>query len=421
PHYETALTMLGADEVPFTTPADDALRVVGEELGCSEGFASTRTGIWFGQQDVTVPDPYFGGRGPSRTGCKRCGGCMVGCRHGAKNTLDKNYLYLAEGLGVKVMADTEVVAVRQPEGKGVVTVEARSGARLLGRRRLSWTADRVVFAGGVLGTLPLLLRMRADPIALPQLSPRIGLDVRTNSESLLGVGVPGKAPDHSLGVAIGSRLHLDERTTVEPVRYSAGSGFFRFLTVPRPMGAPGGSSVVSRVLGSLGELLRHPLSWLRIYIGGDWARKSLVLLWMRTAPESLRLSLARGWGLRSSLEGGAAPRADRPEAGEVAGRVAEQLGGRLGGLVTETLMGSPTTAHILGGCAMGTGAQDGVIDQEHRLFGHPDLLVIDGSAVSANPGVNPSLTITALAERAMERVQSASEPDNRVKPSGPKA
>ncbi|MBJ02829.1 MAG: GMC oxidoreductase [Planctomycetes bacterium] len=419
PHYETALTMLGADEVPFATAADDALGEVGRELGCEDGFAATRTGIWFGQQDVTVPDPYFDGRGPSRTGCRRCGGCMVGCRHGAKNTLDKNYLHLAEGLGARVMADTQVVAVRQPTGSGSVTVEALGGARLLGRRRLRWTAERVILAGGVLGTLPLLLRMGSDPNGLPHMSRRVGCDVRTNSESLLGIAVPSAATDHSLGVAIGSRLHLDERTTVEPVRYPAGSGFFRFLTVPRSVTALG-AGVMARVLGSLGELLCHPLTWARIYIGGDWARKTLVLLWMRTAPESLRLSLVGRRRLRSSLEGEGAPRADRPEALELAGRVARRLGGRVGGLATETLLGSPTTAHILGGCGMGRGAEDGVIDVQHRLFGHPDLMVIDGSAVSANPGVNPSLTITALAERALERIQPASEVDNRQKPSAPK-
>lgn len=406
PHYDTALRMLGAEQVPFQTAADDAIKAVGKELGCEDGFAPTDTGIWFGQEGVTVQDPYFGGRGPSVTGCKRCGGCMVGCRHGAKNTLDRNYLYLAEGLGARVLADMEVVAVRQPEGRGSVTVEARFGARSIGRKKRVWTADRVVFAGGVMGTLPLLLRMRDDPDGLPRLSALVGCDVRTNSESLLGIAVPGGGTDHSKGVAIGSRLHLDERTTVEAVRYSAGSGFFRLLTVPRPVGRPslGGQGPISRILGSLGDLLRHPFAWARIYLTGDWARRTLILLWMRTAPESLRLSLAGRKRLRSETSGGEGPRSDHPEATDIAGRVAKHLGGRVGGLATETLFGRPTTAHILGGCVMGHSEADGVIDTNHRLFGHPDMLVIDGSAVSANPGVNPALTITALAERAMKLV-----------------
>ncbi|HIG86386.1 MAG TPA: GMC family oxidoreductase [Planctomycetes bacterium] len=403
PHYETALRMLGAAEVPFSTPADEALAAVAADLGLADQHHPARVGVWFGEPGVTVPDPYLGGEGPPRTGCIRCGACMVGCRHGAKNSLPHNYLHLAEKLGVRVQADTRVTAVKQAKARERVTLETR--VRRWGGffSTRSYSADRVVMAGGVLGTLPLLLSMAGREQGLPQVSDQLGRSVRTNCESLTGVQTFRRGVDHSKGVAIGSILHLDKGTHLETVRYPSGSGFFRLGMAPHGRGR----NLFARCRDIVGKVARHPVRWLRAYTVLDWARSTVILLYMKSHPETLTLKLGRLGSLRSRSNDGPGPTADMPQADDLGERMAEKLDGDVGTLVTQTLLGKPTTAHILGGCAMGASSAEGVIDSSHRLFGHPEILVIDGSAVSANPGVNPSLTITALAERAMGLVPEA--------------
>ncbi|HYU14907.1 MAG TPA: GMC oxidoreductase, partial [Candidatus Acidoferrum sp.] len=361
----------------------------------------------FGRPGETVPDPYFGGRGPERTGCIQCGGCMLGCRFGAKNTLDKNYLYLAEALGLVIRADSEVDVV-EPDPDGGYRLEVREGASSGGRRLRRYRADQVILAGGVLGTLDLLLRMRERArrrpgTGLAHLSPHVGDFVRTNSEVLMGITTRRRDVDLSRGIAIGSILHTDEHSHLEPVRYSSGSGFFRTLMAPH---APGDHSAV-RVARAFGFALRHPVRTVRTWLVPDWARYTMILLYMRTLEGHLRVRLGRPLrllfrrGLTTDLADGPRPSAAIPEATDLGRRVAERIDGYPTSMVTETVLGIPTTAHILGGCVMGQGPDGGVIDHRHRVFGHPGLYVIDGSAVSANPGVNPSLTICALAERAM--------------------
>jgi cholesterol oxidase len=397
PHYPVVHRMLGATDNPYTTPADEVLREIGRDLGRPAGdFRRSPVAVYFGKAEETVPDPYFGGEGPERTGCSQCGGCMIGCRHGAKNTLDKNYLWLAERRGVTVEPDTEVTWVR-PLAEGGYRVEALQGARRLGRTRRSWTARNVVFAGGVLGTVPLLLKLRDSADGLPELSPRVGEFVRTNSESLLGVVSTRRDVDHSKGIAISSVLHTDAHSHLEPVRYPSGSGFFRLLVAPS---APG-RHVVTRLARAFLSGLRHPWRALRAVLTVDWARHTIILLYMRTLEGHLRLRL--GWGglLSSSVSDGEAPSASIPEAADLARRFGDKVDGLPQGLLTELLLDTPTTAHILGGACMGATAEDGVIDAEHRIHGYQGLYVVDGSAISANPGVNPSLTIAALAERAM--------------------
>ena len=390
PHYATALRMLGAIPVPELAPADRALREVARATGREADFAPTRVAVYFGQPGVEAPDPYFDGQGPPRTGCTSCGGCMIGCRVGAKNTLDQNYLHLAEALGSVIQPDTRVDAVGPREGGGYAV---RS-------RRQRWTADRVVFAGGVLGTVPLLLKMRQDPAGLPALSPRLGDFVRSNSESLIGVSTRRPDLDLSAGVAIGSILHPDAHSSIEPVRYPSGSGVFRLLMAPH---APGKNAAV-RLARAAGELLRHPWRWTQAYWKRDWARRTSILLYMRTLEGSLRLRRGRFGGLRSGLADGPAPTAAIPEATELARAFAEEVDGVVSSLITETALGIPSTAHILGGACMGASAADGVIGADHQVHGYPGLYVVDGAAVSANPGVNPALTITALAERAMSAI-----------------
>ena len=270
------------------------------------------------------------------------------------------------------------------------------------RKKTTRTARNVVFAGGVLGTVELLLRLKESPDGLPNLSDRLGDFVRTNSEVLMGV-VSEKDQDLSKGIAIGSILETDEHSHLEPVRYPAGSGFFRLLAMPH---APG-DTVVQRLANAVGLFVREPGRALKAWLTPDWAKHTMILLYMRTVDGTLRMTLGRGLrnGFRHALATapgtGAPAKAWLPEATELARRVEEKLGGFTQSLLTETLLGIPTTAHILGGCCMGETAAGGVVDEKNRVFGYDGLWVVDGSAISANPGVNPSLTITALAERAM--------------------
>ncbi|QSQ14230.1 GMC oxidoreductase [Myxococcus landrumensis] len=408
-HYLTARRMLGATVNPLTTETDRVLEQVGQDMGRTD-FQPTTVAVYFGEPGVTVKDPYFGGEGPDRTGCIACGGCMLGCRHGAKNTLDRNYLYLAEKRGLSLHADTEATWVRPLPGGGY-EVEARQGSGWLPRRKLRIRARNVIFAGGVLGTLDLLLRLKEHPDGLPHLSERLGDSVRTNSEALIGIVSGRKELDLSKGIAIGSILHTDERSHLEPVRYPEGSGFFRLLMAPQVRGA----RMLSRVARLVGLLVRHPLRFLKAWFVPNFAQRTVILLYMRTLEGHLRMQRGRGWttglrkGLQTGLQEGPAPTANMPEAFDLAHRVSEKLDGYPMTMVSETVLGIPTTAHILGGCCMGDSAETGVIDPRHRVFGYEGLYVVDGSAISANPGVNPSLTITALAERAMAFIPHARE------------
>ncbi len=407
PHYDVALKMLGATETPFQSAPDCALQQVATDRGDPENFGPTRVAVYFGEQEVEVPDPYFGGEGPTRTGCNRCGGCMIGCRNNAKNTLDKNYLYLAEKLGLQIQADSRVVAVRKlSEGGYELHIESSIPARPWRKKTPTQIirAERVVFAGGVLGTVPLLQDMATDQHGLPHLSGLVGSKVRSNSEALMGVINKDAEDDLSTGIAIGSIYQTDEHSHIEPVRYPSGSGFFRLLIAPH---APG-DTFVRRFVSGVTNFARRPWAWMRTLMIRDFAAHSAILLYMRTTESTLRLKRGGWFGLRTESEEGPAPTANMPTATELAEGVAGELGGVTGSLVTESLLGIPSTAHILGGCCMGTDPENGVIDSQNRLFGYPDCLVVDGSAISANPGVNPSLTITALAERAMSFIPPAS-------------
>jgi cholesterol oxidase len=393
--YAAAGAMLGAAPYPRVTWADEVLRGVARDVGAEAGFAPTRVGVYFGEPGVSAADPYFAGRGPARTGCTHCGGCMLGCRVGAKNTLDRNYLHLAEAAGLELLPGHEVVRIAPVPGGW--EVQALTGDVMPGRRRrpATFRARAVILAAGVLGSVPLLLRMRADGV-LPALSPRLGESVRTNSEVLIGVVSRRRDRALSEGVAITSILRFADGSSVEPVRYSDGSGFFRLLTLPH---APG-ESFPARARAALARMRNAPGATARTLLVPDMARHSIILLYMRAAEGTLALEL-RGARLRTRLSSGAPPRASLPEASDLAERMAAALDGYPVSLATELLFGVPTTAHILGGSVMGASAAEGVIDARHRVHGYPGLYVLDGSAISANPGVNPSLTIAALAERAV--------------------
>jgi cholesterol oxidase len=398
--YRTVLSMLGANPNPRLELGDRALQQLARQTGKQNHFESTDVAVFFGEPDVTVPDPYFHGKGPARAGCNFCGGCMLGCRFNAKNSLDKNYLHFAQQHGAELRAEAEVYEVRPlaaADGSAGYAVAWRSSTGSRKESRGGHTSRGIVFAGGVLGTVSLLLDLKKS--FLPRLSGRVGCGVRTNSESIIAVTALDPDTVFSKGIAIGSILHSDENSHLEPVRYSAGSGFWRLLTWPRVHG----SNAFVRVLRLLGDLLAHPIKNLKVIFVDDWAKRTQILLFMQTIDSRLRFSKGM-LGMRTAVDKGKKPTAFIPEANALAEGFAGIVNGKLAALLTETLLGSPTTAHILGGCVMGKNKDEGVIDRDQRVFGYENMLVCDGSTVSANPGVNPSLTIAALAERAMSKI-----------------
>jgi cholesterol oxidase len=334
---------------------------------------------------------------------------MTGCRHNAKNTLDRNYLYLAEKKGVTIFPLCQVIGVKPIQdsyeisylltksNRGFWNIFQKPAPQII-------RSKQVVFAAGVLGTLKLLLNMQATPEGLPLLGPTLGHKIRTNNESIIAVTSPEKNIDFSQGLAISSIVQTDEYSHLEPVRYGKGSGFFRLLVAPHAQGDRVGQRLLTMVRG----FMKEPVKWIKVFLVPDFSKSTLILLYMRSMEGTLTFKLKKSFGnclpgsLRSVLpEGGDTPKAFIPEATSLAQQFSDKVRGVLSNFLVESFLGIPSTAHVLGGCCMGASAKEGVIDSRHRVFGYPGLYVVDGSAISANPGVNPSLTITALAERAM--------------------
>ncbi|MFG2038244.1 FAD-dependent oxidoreductase [Dactylosporangium sp. NPDC048998] len=414
PFYDQAERMLGVTTYARTTSADRALRSVAERMGAGGSFHATPVGVYFGRSGA---DPYFGGAGPERQTCTHCGACMTGCRVGAKNTLVKNYLYLAERLGAEVFPLTTVDAVRPASNgtDGGYLVRTRGTDRR--RRRRTFEAGQVVFAAGALGTQRLLHRMRAEG-ALPGLSPRLGTLTRTNSESIVGARSLRKGVDFTDGIAITSSFHPDANTHIEPVRYGPGSNAMGLL---QTVLTDGGSW---RPLRWFGVFFRHPVKHLRVLSVRRWSHQTVIALVMQSLDNSLDVHYRRSWTGRrrlTSSQGHGEPNPTWIPAGNEAVRLlAEEIGGVPGGGWSE-VFNIPLTAHILGGAAIGDSPATGVVDAYHRVFGHPGLHVVDGAAVSANLGVNPSLTITAQAERAMSMWPNKGDADPRPELGAPYA
>jgi cholesterol oxidase len=405
PHYREARRMLGAVPAPALGRTDVLLREVVREMRGKDTHRVHDVGVFLGAPGEEVPDPYFHGRGPPRTGCTQCAACTIGCRVGAKNTLDRNYLWLAEGLGARIVPETEALSVR-PDGDGWAVDTRRSVG--LRRPRRTWRAREVVISAGVLGSVGLLLRSRAF---LSHLSPTVGRWVRTNSESLLGVEARAADDSWTDGVAITSGVQLDDRTHVEMVRVNPGSDTLFTLTLPLE-----DDDAKPAAGGALRRLLRRPGRLAASLFPYGRAARSGFLLAMQTGGGHLSLELRRRWwarggeALASTLPQGVAPPvAHIPLAREVARRMGARMGGGAWSSFHEEVLGAPATAHILGGCRMGESGASGVVDFEGRVHGHPGLRVVDGSIVPVDLGVNPSLTITALAEHAMARVPRKGE------------
>ena len=413
PHYAEAQRILGVVQVQTDDAADDLLREYGEAIGVGDTYQKTPVGIYFGEEPgKTVPDPFFGGEGPDRTGCSLCGRCMVGCPHGAKNTLVKNYLWLAEQRGVEVAPDRTVTEVRPlgaADGSDGYAITSERSGMLPGRGRRTVTARGVVVAAGALGTNKLLQRCRLGG-ALPKISARLGELVRTNSEMILAVTVPEDYPDDlTKRVAISGSIYPDADTHIETVSYGkAGDSMSLLYTL-----LVGDGTRVTRPLKLLAQIVRHPVRFAKVLWPKGWSRRTIILLVMQTLDNAiaLRPKLKRSGNVWLQTEQD--PEKPNPTFIPVANDAAEWLAERTGGVaqssVMEALMNIPTTAHILGGAVIGHGPEDGVVDARQRVFGYENLLVCDGSAVPANVGVNPSLTITALAEHAMSEIPAASE------------
>jgi cholesterol oxidase len=421
PHFAEAQRMLGVAENPHEDPADQLLRELGAELGVADSYKRTPVGIYFGEQGKTVPDPYFGGEGPDRTGCHLCGRCMVGCVHGAKNTLVKNYLYFAEKLGVEVMPERTVFDI-SPLGAadgsdGYAVRSERSGAWLRRDSRVL-RARGVVVAAGPLGTNKLLQRCRLGG-SLPRISDRLGELVRTNSESILTVTVPEDYPDDLIQrVAITSSIYPDPHTHIETVTYGNGGDSMRLLYTL----LTGDGTRVTRPLKLLSQIVRHPRRLAQVLFAKHWSRRTIILLVMQTLDNAIALRPRRGPFGSLWLQTEQDPERPNPTFIPVANQAAEWFARRTGGIaqsaLTEALFNIPSTAHILGGAVIADDPERGVVDPHQRVFGYANLLVCDGSAIPANVGVNPSLTITALAEHAMSHVPVAgavatSEPEQR--------
>jgi cholesterol oxidase len=405
PHYEEAKRMLGATNVPFENDTDTLFRELAFDMGVE--YRRPTVSVFFGEQGQTVPDPYFGGEGPSRAGCIRCGACMVGCRHNAKNTLRKNYLWFAEKLGVVIRPERQVTEIRplsEDGAQGYAVSSERPGA-WINKRTETLTARGVVVSAGAVGTNLLLARC-SEFGSLPRLSDRVGHTVRTNSEALLAVTARRDEYDFHNSVAISSSIYPDEVTHIENVTYGEAADAMGLLFTSL---TPGGTRL-TRPLKWAAGVLAHPLRFLRLWWKRGWSKKTVILLVMQTLNNSMRFKPIRiGKKLLLSTE----QDPDNPNptwipvANEAAKRVAEKIDGFPQSNVPEALLNTPATAHILGGAVIADDPQHGVVDMAQRVFGYENFLVCDGSVIPANPGVNPSLTITALTEHAMTFVPPA--------------
>jgi cholesterol oxidase len=414
PHFDTARRMLGVTTNPRFWTSDQILKEVAAELGTADTFRPTEVAVLFGKRETEgeeISDPFFDGEGPRRNTCIHCGGCLVGCRYNAKNTLVKNYLYLAEKWGAVIWPESEVSEVRPlPAGQ-------TDGARyeVVYHRATDWTrrsagavrARHVIFSAGALGTLRLLFRCRDELGTLPEISPRLGELVRTNSEALLGATSRSKEPDYSRGVAITSIFQADEVTAVEPVRYPAGSSLMRFLAGPL---VESGGSIAGRFLRTMKKILLRPADFARSYLMPGWAQRTTIILVMQTEDNHIRVRLGRHFftlfrrGLVSAASDGEGIPSKIDIGHHVVREFAKRINAAPAGSINEGLLDIPMTAHILGGCPYGRDSREGVVGLDNQIHNYPGLYVVDGATMPANPGVNPSLTITALAEYAMSQI-----------------
>jgi cholesterol oxidase len=401
-HYHTAAQMLGRSTCPTTHTQDHWLQQTAIEMGAGDTYAPVPLGIYFGQQEET-PDPYFDGEGPRRNGCVQCGACLAGCAHNAKNTLDKNYLYLAEKLGAQILTLTKANLIRPIDGGyQVETVNPLDR----NKRFPPLTGHKVVLAAGVLGTLELLFHCR-EAGTLPLLSPVLGQRVRTNSEAITAVLSRQTDIDLSQGPAISSDFHPNDYTHITQNRVPASYWFMKLYASP----LSDGSRPLTRALKTLWTTLTHPIdSTASLRVRRDWHKRITLVSTMQNLDNQIAFTWGRrllngfNRGLQSQNPDGRRAPTYIPEANQAARTLAQVSNGIAYNSSIESVFNMSVTAHILGGCPIGADVFQGVIDTNHQVYNYPGLYVVDGSAIPANVGVNPSLTITALAERAMSQL-----------------
>ncbi len=401
-HYTTAEKMLGATKNPKFFDSDITLRKVAKTLGKENEFEAPKVSVFFGDPKNEAADPFFNGEGPSRMGCRYCGQCMTGCPYNAKNTLDKNYLYLAQKKGVEIFAEKKVTIVKplkSEDGSDGYLIQYENSTKLFRKGKKIIKTKGVIFSGGVLGTVRLLLDMKTKNY-LSKLSDEVGKNIRTNNENLSLITSKRKDIDLSKGIAIGSIFPPNSDGHVEAVRYGAGSSFWKLLTIPMVYG----KNVFVRILKLLKELVFHPMNWIGMYFTKNYSQKTVILLFMQHLDSTI--DFKRGWfRLKSSVSKGSKPTPFISMAKTIADEVAKEIDGNAFMMGTDILTGAPSTAHILGGAVMGKKIETGVIDSDQKVFAYKNMYVCDGSAMSANPGVNPSLTITAMTERVMSKIE----------------
>jgi cholesterol oxidase len=410
PHYDTAKRMFGVTTNPRLGKADEILLEIAAESNVADTFRPTEVGVFFGEENKLVADPYFDGEGPDRMGCNFCGGCMVGCRYNAKNTLPKNYLYFAEKMGVKVLPEATVRDIRQVVNAATdgirYEVDYRKATAWLSSPSQTVRARNVIVAAGALGTMELLFRCREVTRSLPRISSRLGYQVRTNSENLQGAVSRDKNIDYSKGVAITSIFCADGVTNIEPVRFSDGSSLLRNITAPMA----DGSTIPVRMIRTLWEIIRHPIDFFYARFFSRWARYTTILLMMQPVDELLHMRLGRN--IFSLFRKGMMFRTEQgqqlPKSPAISNSITRNFAKKMNGIPAASIMDSlfnfPITAHLMGGVPLGRDENEGVVDVNFQVHNYPGLYVVDGSIMPGNPGVNPSLTITALAEYAMSKI-----------------
>jgi len=401
-HYTTAEKMLGATKNPKFFDSDITLQKVAKSLGKENEFEAPKVSVFFGDPKNEVKDPFFNGEGPSRMGCRYCGQCMTGCPYNAKNTLDKNYLYLAQKKGAEILAEKKVVVVKPlntEDGNDGYAIQFQNSTKLFRKEKKTIKSKGVIFSGGVLGTVRLLLDMKAKNY-LPKLSDQIGKNIRTNNENLSLITSKRKDLDLSKGIAIGSIFPPNADGHVEAVRYGADSSFWKIPIIPMVYG----KNVFVRIIKLLKELLFHPRNWIGMYFTKNYSQKTVILLFMQHLDSTINFKRGR-FNLSSGVSKGSKPTPFIPMAKIIADEVAKEIDGSAFMMSSDILTGAPSTAHILGGAVMGKDKKSGVINSNQKVFDYKNMYVCDGSAMSANPGVNPSLTITAMTERAMSKIE----------------
>jgi|SRR3989304_7127327 len=423
PHYTTARKMLGVTRNPRLFYSDEVMRTISNEMGTGNTFEHTQVGVFFGKQGhegEEFPDPFFNGDGPRRSACNYCGGCMVGCRYNAKNTLPKNYLYFAEKNGVKILAESKVTDItpisetinqRNSPLSAKFKITFVSSTNLLNRSQKYIYAKNVIVSAGTLGTLDLLYRCRDITKSLTKISSVLGNHVLTNYEDILGVTTRNRETNLSEGIAIGSVFNADEITKIEPVRYSEKSSFIRVLTAPL---IDSESKISMRIIKTIWEIIKHPFDFVYAKFFSKWARFTTIILVMQTKENLTKIGLGRNLftmgkkGLVIKPDASKSSYTEKPNvANHVTQLVAEKMNGIPASAFTDSLFNFPTTAHLMGGVPMGLSDTDGVIGLDFQIHNYPGLYVVDGSIIPANPGINPSLTITALAEYAMSLLDVA--------------